>query len=586
MFKTLITALIFALMLSGLATAQKPVAQLPRVYIDTTWNPPVGGTTWEAHTALQLCSALNVAVPGDTIVLDAGVTYSGNFHIPSKANPNHKWIYMVSSAYSKLPTPGTRVSPANAANMPKIVTPGATGVLGFMDGANYWRLAGIEIASASTCRPPNYTAGVYYGYSLIGPYNGSPKILPDHIVFDRVYVHGDATHDVQSGIQGNFSSVAIIDSYISDIHMLGTDTQVLLFFYTPGPIKVTNNYISAAAENMMLGGAGGSANPYVPSDVEIRGNYFYKPLSWMAVGVSIPPNATMVVKNAFEIKNGQRVLFDSNVVENVWAAGQGGAAILFTIRTSQSGNNAVVHDITMTNNILKNVLSGWAILAIDYMCAVAPYTSCTNAGDTARLDIVNNLVTYMDPTLPWNAPWGNEALSINQSKDMTKGGAPGFTHDVLFQHNTFVMPPAGVPKWGAYFSVSATQTKPPFAPGAISNNIWILDNVMIRQPTGDWGVTPFLTQYMAAPTTPPYDQTQRFYGNVIYAPPGEKVPTSWPAHNYVTTVPFTFDANSKLVTPYWTDTSDGRLAGVNSANLPTSTGSSLVRVLVPVSGSQ
>ena len=71
MFNTSIIALILVLMLSGLATAQKPVAQLPRVYIDTTWNPPVGGTTWPAQTAAQLSSALKAAAPGDTIVLDA-----------------------------------------------------------------------------------------------------------------------------------------------------------------------------------------------------------------------------------------------------------------------------------------------------------------------------------------------------------------------------------------------------------------------------------------------------------------------------------------------------------------------------------
>jgi hypothetical protein len=98
--KTVIIAMILALMLSGLATAQKPVAQLPRVYIDTTWNPPVGGTTWAAHTAAQLSSALTVAAPGDITMLDAGTIYSGYFRLP--VNPNKKWIYIESSAYSKL----------------------------------------------------------------------------------------------------------------------------------------------------------------------------------------------------------------------------------------------------------------------------------------------------------------------------------------------------------------------------------------------------------------------------------------------------------------------------------------------------
>jgi hypothetical protein len=57
----------------------------------------------------------------------------------------------------------------------------------------------------------------------------------------------------------------------------------------------------------------------------------------------------------------------------------------------------------------------------------------------------------------------------------------------------------------------------------------------------------------------------------MYVPPGNSL-TSWPVHNYATTVAFTYvnpsTANYQLVTPYWTDTSDGQLSGVNAALLP------------------
>ena len=61
------------------AIAQKPVAALPQVYINTTYSLPTGGTTWAAHTSAQLSSAIRSSVPGDVIVLDAGATYSGAF---------------------------------------------------------------------------------------------------------------------------------------------------------------------------------------------------------------------------------------------------------------------------------------------------------------------------------------------------------------------------------------------------------------------------------------------------------------------------------------------------------------------------
>src|ERR1039458_8777069 len=111
--------IIFILIVSALAVAQMPVAELPRTYINTTWNLPAGGTTWAAHTSAQLSSAIKSAAPGDVIVLDAGATYSGAFTLPPKANPNNQWIYIMSSAIANL-SAGTRVSPADAPNMAKI----------------------------------------------------------------------------------------------------------------------------------------------------------------------------------------------------------------------------------------------------------------------------------------------------------------------------------------------------------------------------------------------------------------------------------------------------------------------------------
>src|ERR1022692_2421978 len=76
----------FLLLFSALAAAQMPVPAPPRVYINTTWNPP-SGATWHARISADLQNALNSAHPGDTIVLDAGSIYTGNFTLPAKANP-------------------------------------------------------------------------------------------------------------------------------------------------------------------------------------------------------------------------------------------------------------------------------------------------------------------------------------------------------------------------------------------------------------------------------------------------------------------------------------------------------------------
>src|SRR6516164_8671603 len=131
-------------------------------------------------------------------------------------------------------------------------------------------------------------------------------------------------------------------------------------------------------------------NRGVPSDIEIRNNYLFKPLSW--VPLTLSPRNQWVEKNAFELKSAQRLLFDSNVIENVWAAGQMGYAVVLTVRSSQSGDFAVVNDITITNNVLKNVVAGVNTLAKDDACGAAPYTACKNAGSQDRWYIANNLM--------------------------------------------------------------------------------------------------------------------------------------------------------------------------------------------------
>ena len=393
--------------------------------------------------------------------------------------------------------------------------------------------------------------------------------LPDHIYFDRVYGHGSATQDFQAGIELNYSYGALIESYISDIHINGLDDNAVGAIASPGPLKIVDNHLEAAGENIIFGGWGSGFGGNIPSDIEIRNNYIYKPLAW--VPLSLLPNSnpnSMVVKNAFECDSCQRVLFDSNVIENVWADGQLGYAIVLAVRTGQSGDFAVVNDITITNNVLKNVVSGINSAAVDDTCGPPPgaYPNCHNAGSQDRWNIANNLILFYDPTLLG----GNRNLGLNIQPSIDRiNNHLGMMKDVVFQHNTLVSAPS-TPCWNSIFFGVGGQ-KPPFI--NLTSNIWLLDNALCRQPTGDWGLqgTAGLTQYMGMPSTPPYDLSQRFYGNVMYAPPGERVQT-WPVHNYATPVPFTYvnpaTGDFQLLTPNWTDTSDGSISGVHSSSLP------------------
>lgn len=549
----------------GSGPSSKPVAQLPRIYLDTSWQQPIGGTTWAAHDVTQFRTALTNSVPGDVIVLDAGVTYSGSFTLPAKTNPGNKWIYIISSQLANLPA-GTRVSPANAIYMPKLVAPGATGPFTVAYGANYWRLAGLELTAASNYPTGCGTAALHCMTYFLMNIIGTSGALADHIYVDRVYGHGGPLQDLQGGIITNWNNAALVDSYIDDVHIKVYDSVGTGCYRCLGPIKIVNNYISSSTENIMFGGAGGNGNPGVPSDIEIRNNYLYKPLAWVTASVT---NGSMVVKNAFEVKTGQRILFDGNVIENVWAHGQLGYAIVLTVRTSQGGDFAVVNDLTITNNVLKNVVSGINSLAEDDLCGPSTgYPNCHNPGSQDRWNIANNLILFYDPKILGGNR--NVALAMSGGLNRLAGNTPGTTRGIVFQHNTAVSA-ASTPCWNSIYFSSNGQAPPFKVP--ISNNVWFLDNVLCDHPTGDYGYvgTTGLKNYMGNPSTVPNDFNARFYGNVIWAQPGETVP-SYPVTDLTQAAPFTYVNPSamdyQLLTPVWTNTTDGKQAGIDNNYLP------------------
>jgi hypothetical protein len=79
--------------------------------------------------------------------------------------------------------------------------------------------------------------------------------------------------------------------------------------------RTVNNYLEGAGENLMFGGADPSIPDLVPSDIEIRGNPFFKPLSWK-IGHLTYAGRPWSVKNIFELKNARRVLAEGNLLEH------------------------------------------------------------------------------------------------------------------------------------------------------------------------------------------------------------------------------------------------------------------------------
>jgi len=294
----------------------------------------------------NLQSAVNAAQYGDTIIIEAGATYNVSLVLPLKSGTGE--IVIQSSRASELPD-GVRVNPSQSALFAKIQSSvPAEPVVKTVAGSHHYRFVGIEL-----CSNPNIVI-----YDLIRFGGGrdtqtSLSQVPHHLVIDRSYIHGWSTQDVQRGVTLNSSDTTVSNSYISEIHGVGYDTQAVGGWNGPGPFRIINNYLEGAGENIMFGGADPGIYGLVPSDIEIRRNYVFKPLSWK-VGDPTYAGKHWTVKNLLELKNAKNVVIDGNVFENNWTDGQAGVGILFTVRNQEcTAPWSTVQNVTFSNNTVR-----------------------------------------------------------------------------------------------------------------------------------------------------------------------------------------------------------------------------------------
>ena len=145
-------------------------AELPRVYIRSSLSDtPSPGKTRTVAGGSNLQQAINSASCGDTLLLQAGATFSGKLILPAKNCDDSHWITVRTSARdSVLPPEGKRLTPcyAGVSFLPgrpdlhcvsaqnllaklEFSAKGGSGPLVFASGANHYRLIGLEVTRSA-----------------------------------------------------------------------------------------------------------------------------------------------------------------------------------------------------------------------------------------------------------------------------------------------------------------------------------------------------------------------------------------------------------------------------------------------------
>jgi hypothetical protein len=312
----------------------RPSVVVLSLFLLSSFAASLEAATRTVNAGGDLQAALNAAQPGDQIVLAAGARFTGEFRLPAK--PAGAVITVRSSAN----LPNRRIGPDDASLLPTLVSGSAASALTAI-GTTNWRLDGIRFEA-----------------NALG--TGSVVLLQDvkNIVMDHFLFVAPVTGQ-RRGIAGNGEGITLTRSYLAGIWAPTLqDSQAFCAWDGAGPYTITDNYLEAASENVLFGGADSASPDRVPADILVEGNFFTKRLEWKG--------QARAVKNLFELKAAKRVTVRNNVFEHNWTDAQAGRAIVFTPR-NQDGNApwSVVEDVLFEYNTVRDTEGVFNILGHD-----------------------------------------------------------------------------------------------------------------------------------------------------------------------------------------------------------------------------
>lgn len=342
-------------------------AELPKAcYYTGIDGTPSPGKQIRVAAKTDLASAIEGAKCGDTLLLPAGASFDVTVLPAKKCDDRHYITVRTETPDSKLPPEGSRISPAWA------------GVASLPGRPHYAQPAGGParlLATLVVKRPSGAAVGDHVRFIGLewtsDPAVGIGRLVSaehaDHIIFDRNWFHPAEGMEVGKGVGLTEGArvIAVINSYFNGLNCIArtgkcTDATAVGGGHgdqPTGTFKIYNNFLESAGENILFGGSEATQNP---ADIEIRRNHLFRPMLWKEGEpgyTPAPSGQPFIVKNNFELKSAQRVLFEANLLENSWGGfSQTGFSILLTPKNQ--GNQCPlcrVNDVTIRFNRIRNV---------------------------------------------------------------------------------------------------------------------------------------------------------------------------------------------------------------------------------------
>ncbi len=199
-------------------------------------------------------AALDAAQPGDTIVLQAGASFTGNFRLRNKPGAGStSYITIQTSNLAGIPGEGQRVTPLHDSAMAKVLAPGnGLPVIEPDSGAGFYKFIGIYVSV-------NYDMGHASSF-LIAMGNGddsNPSYgswLSHDITFDRCHIAG-RFGDSRFAFAVSGERLTVINSRIDEFANPPGNDSAAFWFPNAGGHLIENNFISAGMWNVYMGGA-------------------------------------------------------------------------------------------------------------------------------------------------------------------------------------------------------------------------------------------------------------------------------------------------------------------------------------------